>query len=167
MPFGLAQQLRREEVMAKIGRNDPCPCKSGRKYKHCCIGKDKAKEEAPHQAPPSMENFKFVFGSYRKAGRFMPSLLIYREVQPDEWEVAGCLAKMDTLLDNEDAAATMAREQMVQAASAGSRVGDLMGAAVVLRARGYRTIEKFQVLPDDAEPSAQEGFKASEEQGLG
>ena len=24
-------------VRAKIGRNDPCPCGSGRKYKHCCI----------------------------------------------------------------------------------------------------------------------------------
>ena len=23
----------------KIGRNDPCPCGSGKKYKHCCIGK--------------------------------------------------------------------------------------------------------------------------------
>ena len=21
---------------AKVGRNDPCPCGSGRKYKHCC-----------------------------------------------------------------------------------------------------------------------------------
>jgi preprotein translocase subunit SecA len=20
----------------KIGRNDPCPCGSGKKYKHCC-----------------------------------------------------------------------------------------------------------------------------------
>jgi len=25
--------------MAKIGRNDPCPCGSGKKYKNCCIGK--------------------------------------------------------------------------------------------------------------------------------
>jgi len=24
---------------AKIGRNDPCPCGSGRKYKKCCGGK--------------------------------------------------------------------------------------------------------------------------------
>ncbi len=24
----------------KIGRNDPCPCGSGKKYKHCCLGKD-------------------------------------------------------------------------------------------------------------------------------
>lgn len=23
----------------KIGRNDPCPCKSGKKYKYCCLGK--------------------------------------------------------------------------------------------------------------------------------
>ncbi len=21
---------------SKIGRNDPCPCQSGKKYKHCC-----------------------------------------------------------------------------------------------------------------------------------
>jgi hypothetical protein len=23
---------------AKIGRNEPCPCGSGKKYKHCCLG---------------------------------------------------------------------------------------------------------------------------------
>lgn len=26
----------------KIGRNDPCPCGSGKKYKHCCLGKQPA-----------------------------------------------------------------------------------------------------------------------------
>lgn len=26
--------------MAKIGRNDPCPCGSGRKYKQCCLARD-------------------------------------------------------------------------------------------------------------------------------
>lgn len=26
----------------KIGRNDPCPCGSGKKYKHCCLNKPKA-----------------------------------------------------------------------------------------------------------------------------
>jgi len=29
-----------------IGRNDPCPCGSGRKYKQCCLAKDEAKERA-------------------------------------------------------------------------------------------------------------------------
>jgi len=27
------------KVPPKIGRNDPCPCGSGRKYKRCCLGK--------------------------------------------------------------------------------------------------------------------------------
>ena len=26
----------------KIGPNDPCPCGSGKKYKKCCMQKDKA-----------------------------------------------------------------------------------------------------------------------------
>lgn len=28
------QPVRRDE--SKVGRNDPCPCGSGRKYKKCC-----------------------------------------------------------------------------------------------------------------------------------
>jgi tetratricopeptide (TPR) repeat protein len=30
--------------MTKTGRNDPCPCGSGKKYKHCCLKKDEAAE---------------------------------------------------------------------------------------------------------------------------
>ena len=26
----------------KVGRNDPCPCGSGKKYKNCCLDKDMA-----------------------------------------------------------------------------------------------------------------------------
>jgi hypothetical protein len=26
----------------QLGRNDPCHCGSGRKYKHCCLEKDEA-----------------------------------------------------------------------------------------------------------------------------
>lgn len=25
--------------MARTGRNDPCPCESGKKFKHCCAAK--------------------------------------------------------------------------------------------------------------------------------
>ena len=31
------QPVRRK---VEIGRNDPCPCGSGKKYKHCCLGKE-------------------------------------------------------------------------------------------------------------------------------
>ena len=27
---------------AKVGRNEPCPCGSGKKYKKCCLLKEKA-----------------------------------------------------------------------------------------------------------------------------
>jgi tetratricopeptide (TPR) repeat protein len=30
----------------KTGRNDPCPCGSGKKYKHCCLEKDQVAEHA-------------------------------------------------------------------------------------------------------------------------
>ena len=28
----------------KVGRNDPCPCGSGKKFKNCCEGKTTAKD---------------------------------------------------------------------------------------------------------------------------
>lgn len=31
----------------KTGRNDPCHCGSGKKYKHCCYEKDSVKHEEP------------------------------------------------------------------------------------------------------------------------
>ena len=48
-----------------VGRNDPCPCGSGRKYKRCCLAADEqraaqecasvpqADEEDPAPAPPA------------------------------------------------------------------------------------------------------------------
>lgn len=30
---------KKEEYPKEIGRNDPCPCGSGKKYKKCCIDK--------------------------------------------------------------------------------------------------------------------------------
>ncbi|ABW25457.1 SEC-C metal-binding domain-containing protein [Acaryochloris marina] len=26
-----------KELQEKLGRKDPCPCGSGRKFKHCCM----------------------------------------------------------------------------------------------------------------------------------
>jgi tetratricopeptide (TPR) repeat protein len=43
--------------MAKVGRNQPCPCGSGKKYKQCCLVADEAAENAAREeqrrnAPP-------------------------------------------------------------------------------------------------------------------
>lgn len=37
------EPIRREG--AEIGRNDPCPCGSGKKYKQCCLGKEKSRKK--------------------------------------------------------------------------------------------------------------------------
>jgi len=34
-----AEKLEPIRVGPKIGRNDPCSCGSGKKYKKCCLGK--------------------------------------------------------------------------------------------------------------------------------
>ena len=40
--------------MAKIGRNQPCPCGSGKKYKHCCLPRVQAGQPlAPETVPPA------------------------------------------------------------------------------------------------------------------
>src|SRR6204780_420823 len=36
--------------MAKIGRNDRCPCGSGKKYKQCCLASDEAAARPVQQA---------------------------------------------------------------------------------------------------------------------
>ena len=43
---------------ARPGRNEPCHCGSGRKYKHCCLEKDEAeaaaaRAKAAEEAEPS------------------------------------------------------------------------------------------------------------------
>ena len=43
----LAQGTTMRRAVAKTGRNDPCPCGSGKKYKHCCLAKD---EERLHHS---------------------------------------------------------------------------------------------------------------------
>lgn len=37
-----AAELNKPEKKIKIGRNDPCPCGSGKKYKKCCMNKPKS-----------------------------------------------------------------------------------------------------------------------------
>jgi predicted Zn-dependent protease len=32
--------------MSKVGRNEPCPCGSGKKYKRCCLERDRVAEVA-------------------------------------------------------------------------------------------------------------------------
>ena len=72
--------------MKKIGRNDPCPCGSGEKYKNCCLGKqDQESEKNPAQQV--MEEIKEQlgnreFGSFEEANEFLGSFMEKKHVVP-------------------------------------------------------------------------------------
>ncbi len=40
LPKARLNLLKEKGLTVKVGRNDPCPCGSGIKYKKCCLGKD-------------------------------------------------------------------------------------------------------------------------------
>jgi soluble cytochrome b562 len=55
--------------MAKIGRNDPCPCGSGKKYKRCCLAAAKDAEArtqalAAAPVPPAHDHLGFCDDCY-------------------------------------------------------------------------------------------------------
>jgi len=53
-----------QKLMDKIGRNDPCPCGSGKKYKKCCLGKralDKMNKNAlSNLRKPLLPNYRYI-----------------------------------------------------------------------------------------------------------
>ena len=57
---GAGDPIRREP---KVGRNDPCPCGSGKKYKQCCMGKPQPAGVPPSPAAPVSEPLPTKGGS--------------------------------------------------------------------------------------------------------
>ncbi len=44
------KQTSGQRALSKVGRNDPCPCGSGKKYKKCCLPAQQSRQ--PAQTPP-------------------------------------------------------------------------------------------------------------------
>jgi len=65
--------------MSKVGRNDPCPCGSGKKYKKCCENKAKSfkAEDLTHQK-----------GSFNLTSFFQDSIAPMSTIPPEEEEVS-------------------------------------------------------------------------------
>jgi hypothetical protein len=65
------QPAPRSTRRVKAARNDPCPCGSGRKYKHCCGGQ-RSTEQA-NRAPAAHETPRAApsIGPVTDAGRFL------------------------------------------------------------------------------------------------
>lgn len=68
-------------VVARIGRNDPCPCGSGRKYKKCCFERVPQNVAIPSDLSPaelvkrrgeafSAGDFAFIYDTYHPDSNF-------------------------------------------------------------------------------------------------
>lgn len=71
----------------KIGRNDPCPCGSGKKYKACCLAKKATKKKLTAKwlnAPAGPNLIERTFGSAISATKEFtsPSSLQESEYNP-------------------------------------------------------------------------------------
>src|SRR3989442_775394 len=53
--------MAREKSGMKPGRNDPCPCGSGKKYKKCCLGKA---AQSPATKAVAERRFRFPVHSF-------------------------------------------------------------------------------------------------------
>src|SRR5258706_10207415 len=53
--------------MARVGRNTPCPCKSGKKFKHCCGAVARAGARSIRPAPEFRQ--QLVLGVNRREAR--------------------------------------------------------------------------------------------------
>jgi hypothetical protein len=98
--------------MAKVGRNDPCPCGSGKKYKHCCLRADRARRAASKRAPRRVEPPRE--GSLQSQAAWLRDLVQESATHiPDDQT-----QELDRLLDRvEDLAAYEEMEGEIEAAS--------------------------------------------------
>ena len=85
--------------MAKIGRNEKCPCRSGKKYKHCCANKQASQPQpmSPEQAAKitlmgGVEAIQELAEKYEAATREIGVFLFYSTTAGDAWllEMTDC-----------------------------------------------------------------------------
>lgn len=77
--------------MTKIGRNQPCPCGSGRKYKHCCrtaeemARQSSAENRMKTSLMTAIEGIQADAAALRPAFRELGVFLFYSDTAGDAW----------------------------------------------------------------------------------
>lgn len=129
--------------MTKIGRNNPCPFGSGKKYKRCCQLKetDIMRRELPSG------RFHYESGSYGgPSGGYMPSIIEYKDVGTNSWKGHLCLVKPDTILGEEDSASAISEKHLANARELLDGGGTPHDFALLLRHEGYKSLSTFNIV---------------------
>ncbi len=86
-------------MVAKIGRNDPCPCGSGKKYKQCCEQAGVVPIQPNHSPQFSPQQALQSAMAQHQTGNLMQAEALYKQVlrtlpkQPDALHLLGLIAK--------------------------------------------------------------------------
>lgn len=89
----------------KTGRNDPCPCGSGKKYKQCCQGNEANVTSQRNAMLAAVPNAMRMAVMHHQAGRTAQAEAIYRQVldlvpnHPDAQHLLGAIALKEGNLD--------------------------------------------------------------------
>jgi len=134
--------MREAAVSKPIGRNDPCSCGSGRKYKKCCMSKNR--ESAKRSAG---RGFRFEPGSYGDLGSFVPSIACLKAVSEDEWQYHFVLVRPDHVYADEKDAVLVATADIEDAFKVKQAGGSDAELAFALKRSGYVSVENFKVVP--------------------
>ncbi len=126
----------------KIGRNDPCPCGSGKKYKKCCLISLQGKRNQQHISP----KFSFEPGSYGDVGNFTPSISCLKQAGPDVWDYHFVLVKPQVTFHEEGDASSAAEKDLELAFNHKKQVGSDYGIADYLKVEGYHSVSDFNIV---------------------
>lgn len=132
----------------KPGRNDPCPCGSGKKYKRCCIDVDHEEDRVTINAKGQ---FRFTPGSYGDGLlAFAPALLCLKRQLESKWIPHFCLIRDDlTVLTHERAVEAATAD--ISAAFEYQSSPDPQLIAMKLRSSGYKVVPDYRtVAPGDS-----------------
>src|SRR5471032_537955 len=71
-------------ALITVGRNDPCPCGSGKKYKQCCMQQDQSRaagaQSVARQAALQVPGALNAALAHHNAGRLAEAEAIYRQI---------------------------------------------------------------------------------------
>jgi predicted O-linked N-acetylglucosamine transferase (SPINDLY family) len=77
--------------MKFVGRNEPCPCNSGRKYKHCCYARDRARANQRRDEVAAVRDALQQAVQFQQAGRlseaearYQRALQLNPELSPED-----------------------------------------------------------------------------------
>ena len=128
-----------------FGRNDPCPCGSGRKYKKCCLANE-AVATAADTTTRSQGKYRFEPGSYGDEGRYLPSIACLASTQGGGWKYHFVLVRPDQVIAEEEQATLRAGEDLAEAFAVKARGGSDAELAMALRSKGYLSVDNFHIV---------------------